>query len=183
MSRGFFRKKAEFFRARDLSSKLFSFLDGEKTVLDVGCGNGRLSKCLEEKFGLEIQGLDIILPKEQPVPIQVFDGKRIPFPKNSFDAVFLFDVLHHIKDEENRQALLAECLRVANHSVIIKDHYYKHFPQKQFLKLVDFAANLCIEIAFPFEFISRKQWDEMQKHKIEYWKSFFIPNVMVKLVK
>ena len=171
--------KAADVRERDLMSKLSAFLSGEKRILDVGCGSGKLSKRISEEFGLRIHGIDLKEPEEKLIPFKLFDGKKVPFKDNCFDSVFLFDVLHHIKRGENRRLLLSECLRVSKNSVIIKDHYYSNFFQLQWLKLMDFFGNISSTVCIPFNFISKKQWESIPCHKSEYWVSRSIPNVMM----
>ena len=179
----FLLARAERHRENDIISKLPAFLDGEKTALDVGCGPTRLSARVAETLNLKIQGTDTWKPEKALVPFRLSKGKRLPFKANSFDSVFLFDVLHHVKGKEDRENLLAECRRVARRSVIIKDHYYSNFFQRQYLKAMDFFANLHVGVSTPFEFISRKKWEQMPFEKVEWWSMLGIPQVMMRLEK
>lgn len=167
-------------RERELVSRIGSFLDSERTVLDVGCGNGSLSKRIGKEFELRVQGIDLRKPHKTGIPFKKFDGERIPFEENSFDLVLLIDVLHHIKGKESQRVLLNECFRVSKESVIIKDHFYSNFFQKQFLKLVDFSTNLHTKTSTPFEFLSFNEWQSLNPQKIFHWIHLGVPNVLLK---
>jgi len=157
-------------------------LDGEKSLLDCGCGTGRLGKRLQEQLDLKVYGVDVRFPKTPLIPFKQYDGKTIPFKDNSFDAVLLSDVLHHTNDPD---AMLAEVLRVAKKSVFIKDHYYKNFLDLQWLKFYDFMGNVADGTPTPFTFYSLKKWQDVgKKHnaKIEWWRDATgCPQVLIKL--
>lgn len=153
------------------------FLKGEKTILDVGCGNGRLAKKLQEKLGLEISGIDVYLPEKPKIPVSLFDGKKIPFSDNSFDAVFLMDMLHHA---ENAFDIFSEAMRVAKKFVLIKDHFYENAVDSAALKIADFAGNFASGMPLTFNFKSKKEWREMLAgfaiNEIE-WRSMLFPGI------
>lgn len=81
---------------------------GDK-VLDIGCGNGRLTKIFEG-VKVDYTGLDVssrILEQGQQLFPQYHfaqgDILNIPFPKQTFDCVFCVAVLHHIPSKELRR--------------------------------------------------------------------------------
>ena len=176
-------EKADAWRRTEIVSKLKGFIQGEKTGLDVGCGSGKLTAEIGEEFGMKTQGIDLKRPKSKSTKFKLFDGQTIPFENDSFDAVFLFDALHHVSGKTARQRLLSECSRVARQSVILKDHYYSTFLQKQYLKLVDSLTNFLPLVSTPFEFIKKREWDCFDYSKKEYWVSMGIPNIMLKIEK
>jgi len=154
-------------------------LNDEKTILDVGCGNGRLSKKIEKRFRVKVRGADIALPKKPAISVTLFDGKTLPFPENSFDAVFLIDVLHHTK---NPNKLFYESLRVAKKSVFVKDHYYENNFQKAALMLADFIGNFQDKVSTPFCFLTKNEWGKMLKsHKYDSlaWHSLIVPGIQI----
>ena len=90
------------------------FSKNVKRVLDLGCGSGDTTLELARRFpSAQIVGVD-----PDPYQIQkarwhdtdsrlrflVGDGQRLPFKNGSFDAVFAFDVMHHI--EQYKRAVL-----------------------------------------------------------------------------
>jgi ubiquinone/menaquinone biosynthesis C-methylase UbiE len=90
---------------------------GDK-VLDLGCGNGRLVDAFRGKV-IEYAGIDNseklveIAKKKHPAQdFHFFDGLRIPFEDNKFDAVFCIAVLHHVPGSQLRGEFLSEIRRV-----------------------------------------------------------------------
>ncbi len=85
-------------------------------VLDCGCGPGAHLRTIAEATGARVFGVDgdaarlgrarVIAPG-RPVARSLVD--RLPFRAETFDAVFLAEVLEHVSDEH---ALLAELRRV-----------------------------------------------------------------------
>ena len=116
-------------RVRVLAEHLADQLDGGDTVLDVGCGDGSIAQAImTHKPQLKFEGIDVLLRPHSAIPVQVYDGDRIPFADKSFDWVTIVDVLHHT-DEPAR--VLAECARVARRGVVIKDHLREGFGARR----------------------------------------------------
>lgn len=87
---------------------------GSRSVLEIGPGIG-LFKSSGEKFGLEIQTLDID-PELEPDHLgSVFE---LPFTDRQFDCVCAFQMLEHLPFEDSLLAL-REMVRVSSKSVII----------------------------------------------------------------
>lgn len=137
---------------------LFMIPNGSK-VLDVGCGDGLLASRLKiELTGLNIKGVDTVQQKKNFIPVELFDGRTLPYPKNSFDVVLLMDVLHHARDPV---MLLKECMRVSRKSVIIKDHTWWEPIGLGFLYLSDYISNKPKGVDLPMNFIHRNKWIEL----------------------
>jgi len=81
---------------------------GSRT-LDVGCGNGIVSRILAERFSLDLVGTDIDDYRKEKIAFVPMDGKKLPFLDDSFELVLLNDALHHAVDQA---ALIAEARRV-----------------------------------------------------------------------
>ena len=93
-----------------------------KDVLDVGTGSGLFAEHFAAK-GLKITGLDVnpeMLPAaQQYVPTGTFQegvAEKLPFPKGSFDLVFMGLLLHETDD---LQAAVSEAYRVTRHRLAI----------------------------------------------------------------
>ncbi|MFC1988325.1 class I SAM-dependent methyltransferase [Chloroflexota bacterium] len=53
---------------------------------------------------------------EEKIRFKHFNAENLPFPSESFDAVFLYDALQHIQDRANA---LSECIRVTRHEGVL----------------------------------------------------------------
>src|SRR5882672_8752955 len=78
-----------------------------KTVLDLGCGTGRFSAALANRFDAEVIGIDPSQkmlaqaqskPNERSIRYQVGRGEAIPLPDNSIDLIFMSMIFHHLDD-------------------------------------------------------------------------------------
>src|SRR5258708_4583485 len=94
-----------------------------RRILDVGCGDGLISATLQAaRPDLTVCGIDVLRRDSTHIPVEMFDGRRIPYDDDSFDIVLFSDVLHHTDDPT---VLLCEARRVATCGVLIKDHFRK----------------------------------------------------------
>lgn len=86
-------------------------------VLDVGCGVGKtdgyLSPWLASVTGVDVSPVSIERARRlnPHVRYESYDGKRLPFTNELFDAAFLICVLHHVALDE-RITLLQEVRRI-----------------------------------------------------------------------
>ncbi|MDO8427631.1 MAG: class I SAM-dependent methyltransferase [Candidatus Diapherotrites archaeon] len=152
-------------------------IEEERTGLDVGCGDGRLSKKIQEQLNLELVGVDVYQAKNPKINVLLFDGQKLPFPDNSFDSVFLIDMLHHT---QNSEILLKESLRVAKKSVLIKDHYYQNKFELRVLKIADWLGNFLAKVHTPFYFKSKQEWTALLQSfdfQIIEWRSSIFPAI------
>ena len=69
--------------------------------------------------GLSLRGIDVLVRPATKIPVEPFDGKHLPLPDASVDAVMFIDVLHHTADP---MVLLREANCVARRLILIKDH-------------------------------------------------------------
>lgn len=104
--------KQKNFRTLDIINKLLIFnklkiINNNKTVLDVGCGDGSLVKYLKSQ-GILAEGRDI---KDLD-----FESDIFPFEDETFDFVLLYSVIEHIN---NTNHLILEIKRMLKQSGIL----------------------------------------------------------------
>ncbi|MGA2647951.1 MAG: class I SAM-dependent methyltransferase [Candidatus Sulfotelmatobacter sp.] len=128
------------------------------SVLDVGCGDGLISAVLQsQRPDLKIRGLDVLPRTHTHIPVEIFDGRLLPYNHQSFDVVLFSDVLHHTPDPA---ALLCEATRVASQSVLIKDHNRNGLWAGARLRLMDWVGNARFGVALPYNYWTECQWRE-----------------------
>jgi SAM-dependent methyltransferase len=81
-------------------------LPQSSAMAEVGCGHGLLQRQIEDFYGREVTGIDLNeMALKQTIsrisPVCCYDVFQLsPEYEGSFDLIFLFDVLEHIRDEE-----------------------------------------------------------------------------------
>src|SRR5215475_15565497 len=89
-----------------------------KLIVDVGCGTGRFSKPLADRFAAKVIGIDpsqsmLAVARAKPanarVEFRLAPAERLPLADCSADLVFMSMVLHHLLDKE---AAARECRRI-----------------------------------------------------------------------
>lgn len=128
-------------------------------VLDVGCGDGALAK---QMMGLSptltFEGVEVVLPRTQLVPMRHYDGERLPFGDDSFDAVLCADMLHHTRSPVD---VLKEACRVARTYVIVKDHVCDTWIDRKILTFMDWLGNTGTGVPLPYRFLSSRDWADV----------------------
>lgn len=76
-------------------------------VLDIGCGNGKNMGIRKDihMTGLEQSSTLCEICAKKGLEVVQGDARSLPFPNNSFDAVIMIAVLHHLPPIEQRTAL------------------------------------------------------------------------------
>jgi SAM-dependent methyltransferase len=145
-------------RVRVLARHLAELIPGGHSVLDVGCGDGLIDRLiLDRRPDLRICGADPLIRPESHIPVVPFDGRRLPFTDRSWDTVLFCDVLHHT---ERPLELIMEAVRVARHSILIKDHSVEGCLARPALRFMDFVGNAPHGIALAFNYFTPAQWED-----------------------
>jgi len=129
--RRFVQKHLEFRIFKQLLKKHKINLIG-KVILDAGCGSGYSSGLLLKEFrpsqltAFDFMPEQIDLAKKRGLraDFSVGDVTKIEFPDNTFDAVFIFGVLHHVS--EWRKALYEVARVLKQKGVLLIEEPNKH---------------------------------------------------------
>jgi ubiquinone/menaquinone biosynthesis C-methylase UbiE len=104
----------------------------QQRVLDIGCGDGLTEVYFAQYFSAwQIDGIDvseesITVAKQRKLPnanFQTYDSIHFPFENNSFDKVFIANVLHHVAFNKHAD-IFNEIFRVLkkNGKILIYEH-------------------------------------------------------------
>ncbi|MEI6684339.1 MAG: class I SAM-dependent methyltransferase [Bacteroidota bacterium] len=146
-------------RINKLVELISSVLPQEASVLDIGCGDGRIDALINRyRPQVEIQGIDIMTRKVSFISVREFNGTTIPYEDNSFDIVILVDVLHHAYDQVS---LLKEAARVTRDCILIKDHLNEGIFSRTTLKFMDYIGNARHGVSLPYNFLNSREWGEL----------------------
>jgi SAM-dependent methyltransferase len=144
-------------RIRAIADFVAASLQPGDRVLDIGCGSGDLSALLMQKIGgVKCSGVDTLVRPETRIPVEPYDGKSLPIPDKSFDAVIIVDVLHHAEDAN---AVVAEAARVAKRCVIIKDHVRTGTLSQWTLSFMDWVGNAPHGVVCTYNYFSMPEWN------------------------
>jgi ubiquinone/menaquinone biosynthesis C-methylase UbiE len=135
------------------------FIQKGSKILDLGCGSGIVAKNFEDFFRARVVGVDIRDRRVFPIPFQIINGKNLPFPDNSFDAVLISYVLHHSKDP---LSLLKEAKRVSEKIIIYEDLPPEDFLSNVICKIHDltfdrFFQHQKVQVSFK----SEEEWEKI----------------------
>lgn len=106
---------------RNLLHAIIDFWPNEvENALDVGCGDGKLTRVLAAEKQLSIVGFDSSAEALSRLQLPTVQGDAVdmPFDDASFDLVLSTDVLEHVPDESHGQ-VWSEIFRVARRHVMV----------------------------------------------------------------
>jgi len=137
-------------RVRVLAEHIGELIPSGASVLDVGSGDGLLaSVVLARRPDLTWSVVDTLERPKTYVPVQLFDGRQLPFEDKQYDFVCFLDVLHHAADP---MVLLSEGIRVARSALVINDHLREGFAAGATLRFMDWVGNSSFGVNLPYNY-------------------------------
>lgn len=140
-------------------------------LLDIGCGNGRLSRFLKP-YSVDYTGIDnnkkfvrIAKKKNRKAKFLLADALKLPFSKNSFDSVWVIAVLHHLPTEKLRRKALIEAKKVLKKNGTLMLTMWNLLPQKKYKKYMNPKTH-----DFQIPWGKEKKW-------IRYYHAFTMPEL------
>lgn len=124
-------------RALGKTRRLMPFLSDVRPggrFLDLGAGEGYVGAEVASQLGLGMTGLDITRYGAADPRVELYDGRRVPFPSGHFDVTLLVLVLHHAADPVG---LLREAVRVTSGPVVVLETVHTASRSKRSLERLD----------------------------------------------
>jgi ubiquinone/menaquinone biosynthesis C-methylase UbiE len=110
-------------------------------ILDVGCGDGAWARWISDAIpGLEPHGVDVLDGCTHEIAFATYDGARLPYPDDHFDAAVVFSVLHHALSPVALVKEIARVLAIGARVIVIEDIASSRL-QTWFTRLSDLYGN------------------------------------------
>lgn len=151
-------------RTEGIVNSFDKFIKKGGEILDIGGGGGWIGREIRKRKTANVTLLDVIDWNQTDLKLVLYDGKKMPFSDNSFDAALLIFVLHH---SENPLEVLKEAKRISKDKVIIIEDTYTSFFNKILLCIWDVISNLPVFFIkpfaekMPFNFKRISKWEEV----------------------
>lgn len=134
-----------------------SFIPKGVELLDLGCGSGIVAKAFRDFFQAKVVGVDIKDQRIFYVPLEIINGRDLPFPEKTFDTVLISYVLHHSDDPA---VLLKEAKRVGR-KIIIYEDLPEGFLAKIYCKLHGLTFNKFFQKGGNASFKTSEEWEKI----------------------
>lgn len=134
-------------------------------LLDIGCGNGRITAYIIKNTQANFVGCDILDYTTHDIPFKLMKKQNIlPFLDKTFNISLIIDVLHHVNYVDQKK-LIMEALRVSPVALIFETR-----PTK-LGRLCDYLLSKCYipPLKALFTFRGDNNWKKLfRKMGIEY---------------
>lgn len=127
------------------------------TLLDFGSGDLSLAKTIHRhRPHIKLTGIDVADSGERAAGVRflTYDGKRLPFRQDQFDATVAYHVFHHCADPRQ---LLVEVMRVTKNMILMVEPVWRTSVDLFFMKILDRIGNGWRNVAIPMPFTFQKE--------------------------
>jgi len=140
--------------------------DKNARILDVGCGSGEFISLLLQRgytnlHGVEIDDALIDLASRALPDVRRSSATELPYADNSFDCIYMFNVMHHLGGMAEYELALAEmsrCLRDGGRLILIEPCRLILYC---LLKSVCYACSPLGAFFRNFHIILQEEWDKL----------------------
>ncbi len=123
-------------RAATIASNLADHFAPNHRLLEIGAGKGHVALALRQATRAQIHLVDVVDYNETELPLDLYDGLRLPYDDDSFDYSLLVFVLHHTPDP---LLVLREALRVSLRGVFVIEN---HVPERMLKPVTRFFDSI-----------------------------------------
>jgi ubiquinone/menaquinone biosynthesis C-methylase UbiE len=148
-------------RDNEIGGRLAPHLQPGWEVLDLGSGTGRLARWLMARVGIKPTLTDVIpfANRVDGLPyVRMNDPVHLPFDDDSFDAVLMLFVLHHVPRWDDQERLLREAARVTRRRLVLIEDTPLSRVDRLFNIAWDWGLNLRHGVPKPFTFRTVEGW-------------------------
>jgi ubiquinone/menaquinone biosynthesis C-methylase UbiE len=121
-------------REETIVQSLKPLLQAKQHIVEIGAGNGLVAQMLHDATGADFTLLEVVDYNASKLPMQLYDGRNLPFEDNAFDLAMLVFVLHHNPDP---RPVMREALRVARKGVLVVENDTRGVLKKSLTRLID----------------------------------------------
>lgn len=158
-----YRGKVPYYQATMLSSLRELWRNRHHRLLDVGGGTGVIAEAMAQLFPVdEVLAIDLVDRFCPTLNVRTarYDGHRIPFADNYFDAATLNNVVHHVPVVA-RVRLLREIRRSVVGPLYIKDHESRGAVDHVRLAALDAIGNIPFGGMLRASYLAPAEWLEL----------------------
>ena len=147
------------FRARWSARRILPWVTAQDRVLDIGAGDCNLDLELQRAAGCTVVPVDVADGNRTDLPLQLYDGRTLPFPDASFDVGMMLFVLHHAEDPG---ALLRDAMRVCRRIIAFEDVNTSWWDRKTFRR-THWVYDKFLDIRYPHHEWPPERWSALAR--------------------
>ncbi len=127
------------------------------SVLDIGAGDGKVGELVANQLGKSVRLVDVLDYNATSLPLDLYDGERLPYADKQFDTSIVSVVFHHA---DQPLKVLEETIRVTNQRIVVIESVYFNEEHRQLAVLLDWFYNRVLhkDVNCPFNFQTPNAW-------------------------